>query len=58
MQFQGNDVSPTVMSHNCGIALIVITLKGREEEKYRLTRLISDRAAISDPSGVMYPGTL
>lgn len=30
----------------------------REEEMHWLTRLISDRAAISDPTGVMYPDIL
>lgn len=32
--------------------------ENREEKKNWLTRLISDRAAISDPTGVMYPDIL
>lgn len=31
---------------------------GEREKKYGLTRLISERAAISDPTGVMYPDIL
>ena len=34
------------------------SIAGEREKKYWLTRLISERAAISDPTGVMYPDIL